>query len=244
MAQSVNPAGVEHIFAFNSDDRVSAYHPEVSAGVAGERLPGRVTAVRNWNAAAERSSGNLLFVIADDLLPPPDWDQQLLTIIRDLDPIRTPFVVKVLDSEVFGDSLIRHPVVSRCYFQRFGLFYSGYEGLVADVDFTLDAHRRGMVVDGRSLALDHRHPSRGAGASASHVLMENAAARRIGEELLAQRWPLWKRHLRRSYFPMRAGQASVGSVQMAWRGLGSRIGYVGGLLRAPARGAAKAVLRR
>jgi hypothetical protein len=118
-----------------------------------------VTAVRNWNAAAAAAEGDLLVVIADDLFPPPGWDQALIEMTGRLDPTRTPFVVKVADSPRPADVLLRHPVVSRAFYTRFGLFSPAYRGVYCDNDFTTRAFWRSVILDGRSLRLEHRHPA-------------------------------------------------------------------------------------
>src|SRR6476646_7802668 len=69
LARAGDPEQIEHIFAFDADD-------ELSAGFDGVASPPRdgVTAVRNWNAAAAVATGDLLVTIADDLLPCEGWD--------------------------------------------------------------------------------------------------------------------------------------------------------------------------
>jgi hypothetical protein len=119
---------------------------------------GAVTAVRNWNAAAAVAKGDLMVVIADDLLPPYGWDQTLIEMIGRLDPVRTPFAVKVADSPG-GDALLRHPVISRAFYTKFGLFSPSYRGVYCDTDLTARAFWHSMILDGRALQLEHRHPA-------------------------------------------------------------------------------------
>src|SRR5581483_1233758 len=108
--------------------------------------------------AAAAANGDLLVVIADDLFPPHGWDRTLTRITGRLDPARTPFVVKVADSPNPRDVLLRHPVVSRSFYAKFGLFSPSYRGVYCDTDFTTRAYWCSVILDGRSLRLEHRHP--------------------------------------------------------------------------------------
>jgi hypothetical protein len=234
---------VEHIFAYDEDDDVSVGTSEIAlGGLAQPPLEGRVTAVRNWNAAATASRNAVLFVIADDLLPPSGWDTSLRAVIGSLDPVRCPFVVKVCDTGGAADRLIRHPVVSRCYFDSHGLFFSGYDGIGADNDFTFAAHARGVVVDGRSIRLEHQHPTEGSAASDSHRKMAAMESAIPGKQLLAQRWPAYKRHMILTY-------ADPGYTAACWREPGrviraglARAGYLKGLTPRRVRAVARALL--
>ena len=69
IAAANQPGRVEHLFSSNADDEISMTCEEVAAGIIGCEMPGQVTAVRNWNAAAAACTGDLLVVIADDLHP-------------------------------------------------------------------------------------------------------------------------------------------------------------------------------
>jgi Glycosyl transferase family 2 len=224
------PENVEHLFACDEDDPVSMARTAIRAGVVGASLPGRVTAVRNWNAAAAASTGDILVVIADDLRPPQGWDTMLLRVIVDLDPKRAAFVVNVRDGDEPRDGLIRHPVVSRHYYEKYGLFESQYDGIGVDNDFTLAAFRRGVVIDGRSIVLDHQHPTRGAEPSQSHRTMNATDSQLAGKALFARRWPTYKRHLFRRYLVPRAGRSTISSVSRAVLESRSRVGYLVGLL--------------
>ena len=99
-------------------------------------------------------------VVADDLLPPRGWDTRMLDLIAGLDPLDDRFAVKVADdSSVDDDVLLRHPVVSRAFYRRFGLFAPGYRGVFCDNDITTRAFWRAAILDGRDLRLHHEHPT-------------------------------------------------------------------------------------
>jgi hypothetical protein len=166
LARATDPTRVEHVFALDADDEVSVHATQGLTRVVSPPLPNTVTAVRNWNAAAEASTGHVLFVIADDLTPPAKWDSILDEIIGELDPRRFAFAVRVADIDPETDSrptLLRHPVVSRRFFETLGLFDPEYTGLFCDDDITLRSFRNSVVVDGSALRLRHHrsdvHPT-------------------------------------------------------------------------------------
>jgi hypothetical protein len=199
------PDAVEHVFAYAEDDEVSAAAIPAAGGrfVVTPPSLGLVTAVRNWNAAAAAADGAILFVIADDLLPPPDWDVRLLDAVGPLDPAATEFAVKVADdrgarfhwTDYWRRNLLRHPVVSRAYYARFGLFDQRFRGVFCDDEITLRSFRRAVVVDGKSLVLDHKEHA----ADAPDSLLTESQARvnrkseyDFGRETLKSIHPPWK----------------------------------------------------
>jgi hypothetical protein len=151
------PDLVDYIFAMDADDEAAIEQTEGHPRVVNPPSEGWATAVRNWNAAAKMASGDLLMVIADDLFPPQGWDTTLVGIIRPLDPATTAFAVKITDAPLEGDILMRHPVVSRAFYERYGLFSDSYHGVYCDDDLTLRAFWRAVILDGKSLVFDHRH---------------------------------------------------------------------------------------
>lgn len=242
MARAARPERVEYIFACDHDDEISMGCPAIAAGVVGAPMPGRVSAVRNWNAAASASTGDLLMVVADDLHPPQDWDAALESLCRDLDPRRAAFVIKVRDHKDDHVGLIRHPILSRRYFERFGLWHPQYEGYVVDNDFTLCAHRRNVVIDGRRLQLNHRSPLEGGATSASHQLMRES--REVGKAVFARRWPVWKRRLVRLPLRPRSGQRTISPWSQLARASLSRTGYLLALIPRPILDRLRAIRRR
>lgn len=152
------PERVEHIFAMDADDVDSVASTEGMTRVVGEPTGG-VTSVRNWNAAAAISTADLLVVVADDLFPPQGWDTALAQVVAPLDPTTDAFAIKLTDDPSFGDRLLRHPVVSRAFYERHGLFSPKFDGVYCDNDITRRAFWRSVILDGRSVVLDHRHPT-------------------------------------------------------------------------------------
>lgn len=116
------------------------------------------SAVQNWNSAAERADGDLLFVISDDLTPVANWDNELVELCQGLDPVLVDFCVKIKDSPSYEDTTLRHPVVSRKFYNTHGLFDDKFRGVYCDNDITMRAFLFSQILDGRSLAFHHSHP--------------------------------------------------------------------------------------
>jgi hypothetical protein len=210
LARAADPDSVEYLLSMDGDDSATVALTEGLLRVVNPPWPGVVTAVRNWNAAAAAATGDLLVVIADDLFPPQGWDQALIDMIGRLDPAQTPFVVKVADDPRPGDVLLRHPVVSRAYYTRFGLFSPSYRGVYCDDDFTTRAFWSSVILDGRSLQLEHRHPGK-TGAVARSESQDRLNQREEYERGHAQyraTWPRRKRNVKPRLVSMASAQRS------------------------------------
>lgn len=190
LEQANRPDRVEYIFAVDSDDTAAVLETEGHLRVVSAPGNDRVTAVRNWNAAALLSSGDLLMVVADDLFAPKDWDVTLLGAIGTLNPRRSSFALKVTDSPVDGDMLLRHPVVSRAFYERFGLFSERYSSVYCDDDLTMRAFWRSVILDGRSLVLSHQHPTLvpSLDYSTSQLLVNSDRENQHGYSAYTQMW--------------------------------------------------------
>jgi hypothetical protein len=134
-------------------------------------------------------------VIADDLLPPQDWDLLLDQLIEPLDPERISFVLKVRDSPAEQDALVRHPVVSRAYYRRHGLFSPEYRGVYCDSDISTRAFWHSTILDGRSLVLEHHHHTTDAYVprSASQAMVNATEEYRHGLQTYNSSWTLRER---------------------------------------------------
>ena len=171
------PESVECIVALGDDDNVGIGQTIDQLRVVSPAAEGRVTAVRNSNAAARLASGDFLVVIADDLLPPRGRDSRLRSVTSGLDPEKTSFVVKVTEDPGPPDTKLRHPVVSRKFYREFGLFSEEFDRVHCDNDITMTAFWKAFVLDGRLIVTEHRHPTLDdlVGPSRSHEMMNDAA---------------------------------------------------------------------
>ena len=153
-----DPSAVDYIFSMDGDDALSVARTAGHKRVIGTPLPGTVTSVRNWNAAAHVSVGAVLIVIADDLFPSPGWDSTLRAVIGSLDPLKVDFAIKIRDHSARSDTQLRHPIISRAYYRQYGLFASAYRGVYCDDDITMRSFWYSVILDGKILAFDHRRP--------------------------------------------------------------------------------------
>ena len=189
LATASRPGSIDYIFAMDGDDGESIRLTEGHHRIVGSIEPG-VTAVRNWNNAATVATGELLFVIADDLMPNEGWDIHLRNVIGDLDPLRTSFAVKIKDSDRSDGVLLRHPVISRKFYEAHGLFNPKFRGLYCDNDITLRAFWRAAVLDGRSVEFLHEHPfgDEAAHASASQTKINTENEYKHGRQVFESEW--------------------------------------------------------
>ena len=187
-----NPGDVEYCVAMDSDDIVAEENSRGLSRSINSPDPLYSTSVRNWNAAARLSTGDLLFTISDDLEPPVDWDLWLIRAVGILDPLSHSFVVKIQDSPWATDTLCRHPVVSRAWYQEYGLFDPRFHGVYCDTDLTLRAYKHAFIVDGRSLLkVVHKNPlvDEGFEKSKSHSRQNSSEAYKHAEMIFNSIWP-------------------------------------------------------
>lgn len=190
LARADQPETVEYVVALDDDDAVAlAQTGDCVRAVS--RQTRSVSAVRNWNAAAQVSSGSILVVIADDLLPRQGWDTGLRDVVGGLDPDRDDFAIKVSDSDGRPDLLLRHPIVSRGYYRKFGLFSCAFTGVYCDDDLTRRALWRSVILDGRQVRVDHEHPPTEdiPALSVSQRRVNASEEYRVGYQRFCARWP-------------------------------------------------------
>jgi hypothetical protein len=155
------PADVEFLAAMERGDRNQHERAAGWTALVTDPPDARSSAVLNWNSAASASIGAVLVVIADDLDPVRDWDVHLRRAIGTANPLRRRFVIKVNDSGDSGDSLVRHPIISRKHYADLGLFDPSFSSMYCDNDFTWRAFFRSQILDCRHLEFAHRNPSLG-----------------------------------------------------------------------------------
>jgi len=111
-----------------------------------------------------------------------------------LNPKNETFAIKIRDSPEPQDTLMRHPIVSRAFFEQYGLFNENFNGVYCDNDITLRAFWEAILIDGRSASFEHSHPAinHEVVASESHAKMNRSEEYRHGESVLFQLWPQWK----------------------------------------------------
>lgn len=116
---------------------------------------GSKNCVDGWNAAAAATTGKVIIAVADDFVPPQDWDEKLLA----LPPagwVDGEYVVHVNDG--FIGHIFTLAILTRKRYDRFGyLWYPGYESMFVDTEFGDVAQRDGVVIDAMHLLFEHLH---------------------------------------------------------------------------------------
>lgn len=114
------------------------------------------TCVAGWNAAAAATTGKVIIAVADDFLPPQNWDELLLSI-EPRDWIDKEHVIKVEDGYVHNIFVLS--ILTRKRYERFGyVFYPKYLSLFCDTEFGEVATRDGVVIEANHLLFEHLHP--------------------------------------------------------------------------------------
>jgi hypothetical protein len=196
-----SPELVEYVVGMDDTDVTAIAETASELRAIGPAHPDTATAVRNWNSAAALSSGDMLFVISDDLHPSPGWDDRLRSLVRDRTPREEAFAMvpgTLIDPPEPAVTrgrmrLMRpwlpHPVVSRAFYDRFGLFDPHFEGVYCDNDLTLRAYWNAYIIDARQHIICIDRP-RHTGPDAR---LHGSGARQRGWEILSAKWPFWRR---------------------------------------------------
>ena len=109
---------IEYIPGLNSDDYES-YNNTLNIKRFIRPKTNLCTAVDNWNGSAKLAKGDLIFVIADVLIPPYGWDIKIKELINGLSPKKHAFAIKINDSKSQNDKKLRHPIISRKFYEKY-----------------------------------------------------------------------------------------------------------------------------
>ncbi len=156
LKNALNKDNIEYIPGLNEDDYLSLSNTEGIKRYISKKST-KCTAVKNWNGAAYLSKGDLIFVIADDLEPCYGWDIKLKEVAMGLNPNKYAFAIKIGDSQSDNDKKMRHPIISRKFYEKFGLFDKRFRGVFCDDDITKRAFWKAIILDGRDIKLIHSH---------------------------------------------------------------------------------------
>lgn len=172
LAQAVYPEFIEHCLGFESTDNLVREEFEIGQQLSGITPDGITkfkatkpesspSAVRNWNAAASISSGEILVGIADDLLPDYGWDEQIWKKTRaqshdiGLWKINDERCTRELDIRI-NDLLPRHPVINRKLYEKFGFYFDPrYVSVGPDDEWLLQSIKGSFLNDAREIRFHH-----------------------------------------------------------------------------------------
>lgn len=165
---------VEHCLAFEQNDiqvrREFAIDEDASRGVTNDALTIFVTtlptntasAVANWNAAAKLGSGEILLVIADDLVPTKDWDVEVRTLFSSQNPLK-PRLFTISDGKCIHRNSLkpdfpipRHVLMNRAMYKKYGFIYpTEMSGYGCDEYWLIESMKNGYLFDGRDIQFHH-----------------------------------------------------------------------------------------
>ena len=147
---------------------------------------GRPCLVDAFNQAGRVSHGDVLVVVADDFLPAPHWDTDLIRVLGDR--LHTEAAVWASTKSLNDANFILHPILTRMYFNRYGrIFWPEYIAWCADTEFSDVAHLDGVVIDAREvLKFNHTHGPR-------DPKLFDATYTKMEDEM---KDPVWARHTR------------------------------------------------
>jgi len=144
-------------------------------------IPGNC--VKGWNAAAEHSSGRVLIAIADDFIPPQQWDGRLVNLTPNGSWIFEDRVVHVQDG--YNSNLCTLGIITRVRYEKFGFFfYPSYESMFSDTELTYRALQDGVLLEAPHLIFEHIHPDAGKRAKDSVDLNHSSSSRWARGEML------------------------------------------------------------
>ena len=186
LERATNPENVEHIFGIQSDD-ISPTNKSWERALTVPPPDWASSSVANWNAAAAISSGDILVVIADDLIPPQGWDDELQKL-----PAGTEEWACYVPDSLRDDGLMCHPVLSRALYNTRGyVFHPSYYGVFCDNDFTTRTLLEAHVLQVKRLKWQHDHPMNGTRPTDAIVDLQNSErAYQYGVNKFVEHWPL------------------------------------------------------
>lgn len=185
------PERIEYLFAVTSTDGRAMTETSDENRIVVEPTELHSTSVQNWNALAERSTGDLIFVIADDLTPLNwGWDEEIDKLTRFFPPRNKCFVIKIDDNGNPFDTQLRHPLVSRKHYLQHGLWDKRFRGVWVDRDLSLSAFWRSKIIDGRKVPFIHDNPvlDPTTNQSISFLKANSAAEYEFGEHQFKKKW--------------------------------------------------------
>lgn len=184
------PSRIEYVVAMNEEDHRAVASTQGATRIVSRPQDKYSTAVQNWNAAARAAQGELLFVISDDLHPPQGWDTAIEALVERHDPLVEDFAIKIQDSPSDLDTLLRHPIISRAFYESFGLFDPDFRGVFCDNDITMRAYLSSRILDGRSIRFGHLHPhsDQNIPESKSHAKINTPEECVLGNEIFRRKF--------------------------------------------------------
>jgi len=176
-----HPERVEHIFAIDADDHDNSVLQRFNCVV----VPSGGGCVAAWNAAAVKSTGDIIIQLSDDWMPPRNWDVE---IESRLDTSKAQ-VLAVSDGHRTDDLLCMAILTRKRLIEQGHLFHPDFLGVFSDNWFTHCAKRDGVLVEAKDLVFEHHHPAFGKAELDETYAKQNSEAaytygKRVFEKLM------------------------------------------------------------
>ncbi len=102
------------------------------------------------------STGDVLYMVSDDLKAPLHWDTDTLRMMPD--PRKVPIVLHTDDGTPWKK--LTHPIVSRRWYEDRGYFlYPHYQSMFGETELADQAQELGAIIDAKHLLFEHVHPA-------------------------------------------------------------------------------------
>lgn len=115
--------------------------------------------VAGWNTCAANCTGDILIAVADDFVPPKNWDTSLVSCAPEgwWNEDRA-----VIVDDGFGHFITTLMVCTRKRMEALGYYiYPFYESYYCDLEFGAHAACEGKLIDARNLYFEHIHWAKG-----------------------------------------------------------------------------------
>jgi len=151
LSKAARPELVEHIFAIDDDDVDSLSNINTNRVI----VPRGKGSVQAWNAAAEKSKGEILIQLSDDWIPSDNWDT---AIINEFYGCIDERVLAISDGHR-KDDLLCMAILNRARYNKQGfLFHPEFFSVFSDDFFTWAAKKDGVIKEAKHIVFEHAHP--------------------------------------------------------------------------------------
>jgi hypothetical protein len=150
---SLHTSDLEMIIVTDSDYDDSSIYKNVDFFVNS----GNKDCVTGWNLCAKLASGDIFIQISDDLFPPDNWDQFILSTILLNGGVTEKIALNLLDERICRDA-VYHPVLTRdCFIATGYLYPDDFQSMFCDNWFFLYHSKYSKLIESNGVFWRHKH---------------------------------------------------------------------------------------
>lgn len=169
LGRAKNPMAVEYIFGLHHNDAESI---KLLSGFR-HTVTDKEGCCPNTLEPMKASTGKFIMVIADDLIPPEGWDEQILEALRDktgdgnvtcdiyIPPWEECGLVLNFNDSLRRDGHMCHGFMTRPWLEEYLEDPWPGTGIFSDNEFTYRARKAEIVIEAPEIVFEHRHYSTG-----------------------------------------------------------------------------------